>query len=81
MTGAGNFVEDRFAWVADQYGIDNPEYPLSEYGMDRFTAEKLVEFALDAVGVPQRDDTGEMVPLSFRFKWLSNACEEARNAD
>lgn len=68
---------DRFAEVAANYGLDDPEYPLSEYGMDRYTARNLVEFALDAAGVPQRDDNGETLQPWFRCKWLLSACEEA----
>lgn len=73
-------IEERLVFVAGQYGIENPDHPLAEWGMDRFTARNLVEFALDNVGVPKKDDHGDTLTLIFRCRWLLWACEEAEDA-
>lgn len=63
--------------TTDTYGIEDPDYPLTEPCMGRFTARDLVLWALDRAGVPQRDDAGVLLGLGFRVSYLQNACHEA----
>lgn len=73
-------LSERVRTVADEYGIENPERPLTEWGLSRFAARDLVQFAIDHVGCPSLDANGDHMTLADRVTYLLEACTEAEES-